>query len=422
MPSVFFETFGCQMNVADSDMLAHALAARGYYRAESGTEADLVVINTCSVRERAEIRAKARIAEYARHKKKNKHNQQLWVVGCMAQRLGKALITEIPGVDRVVGAKDIMTFVSDIDAVLNVSPPARTADAEAAQVSVFVPIMRGCNNFCSYCVVPYVRGEEQSIPAAQLENTVRELIDKGVKEITLLGQNVNSYSDGVCDFAELLGKMHCLARLERIRFTTSHPKDCTLKLVRTMAGLPKVCNHIHLPVQSGSSRILGLMNRNYTREAYLERIEVIKQEVPGVDITTDAMVGFPSETEDDFQETLSLFESVRFTTAFMFAYSKRDGTAAAGMIDDVAVNKKKERLAALINVQTKITKEHYASMVGKELDVLFTERQRGRENLWMGQDNGCKRVLLACDDAIAGTILHVRVNRSSGMTLICERI
>jgi tRNA-2-methylthio-N6-dimethylallyladenosine synthase len=422
MPSVFFETFGCQMNVADSDMLAHALAARGYYRAESGTEADLVVINTCSVRERAEIRAKARIAEYARHKKKNKHNQQLWVVGCMAQRLGKALITEIPGVDRVVGAKDIMTFVSDIDAVLNVSPPARTADAEAAQVSVFVPIMRGCNNFCSYCVVPYVRGEEQSIPAAQLENTVRELIDKGVKEITLLGQNVNSYSDGVCDFAELLGKMHCLARLERIRFTTSHPKDCTLKLVRTMAGLPKVCNHIHLPVQSGSSRILGLMNRNYTREAYLERIEVIKQEVPGVDITTDAMVGFPSETEDDFQETLSLFESVRFTTAFMFAYSKRDGTAAAGMIDDVAMNKKKERLAALINVQTKITKEHYASMVGKELDVLFTERQRGRENLWMGQDNGCKRVLLACDDAIAGTILHVRANRSSGMTLICERI
>jgi tRNA-2-methylthio-N6-dimethylallyladenosine synthase len=216
--------------------------------------------------------------------------------------------------------------------------------------------------------------------------------------------------------------MHCLARLERIRFTTSHPKDCTLKLVRTMAGLPKVCNHIHLPVQSGSSRILGLMNRNYTREAYLERIEVIKQEVPGVDITTDAMVGFPSETEDDFQETLSLFESVRFTTAFMFAYSKRDGTAAAGMIDDVAMNKKKERLAALINVQTKITKEHYASMVGKELDVLFTERQRGRENLWMGQDNGCKRVLLACDDAIAGTILHVRANRSSGMTLICERI
>jgi tRNA-2-methylthio-N6-dimethylallyladenosine synthase len=422
MPSVFFETFGCQMNVADSDLLAHALAARGYYRAETGATADLVVINTCSVRERAEIRAKARIAEYARHKKKNKHNQQLWVVGCMAQRLGKALITEIPGVDRVVGAKDIMTFVSDIDAVLNVSPPARTADAEAAQVSVFVPIMRGCNNFCSYCVVPYVRGEEQSIPAAKVENTVRELIDKGVKEITLLGQNVNSYSDGVCDFAELLGKMHCLAGLERIRFTTSHPKDCTLKLVRTMAGLPKVCNHIHLPVQSGSSRILGLMNRNYTREAYLERIEVIKQEVPGVDITTDAMVGFPSETEDDFQETLSLFESVRFTTAFMFAYSKRDGTAAAGMIDDVAVNKKKERLAALINVQTKITKEHYASMVGKELDVLFTERQRGRENLWMGQDNGCKRVLLACDDAIAGTILHVRVNRSSGMTLICERI
>jgi tRNA-2-methylthio-N6-dimethylallyladenosine synthase len=421
MPSVYFETFGCQMNVADSDMLAHALAARGYYRVESSATADLIVVNTCSVRERAETRAKARIAEYARLKKKNKNIQQLWVVGCMAQRLGKALITEIPGVDRVVGAKDIVTFVSDIDAVLNVSPHARTVDVEAAQVSAFVPIMRGCNNFCSYCVVPYVRGEEQSIPAAQLENTVRELVDKGVKEITLLGQNVNSYSDGVCDFAELLGKMHCLAGLERIRFTTSNPKDCSMKLIRSVAGLPKVCKHIHLPVQSGSSRILGLMNRNYSRETYLKRIEAIKREIPDVDITTDAMVGFPSETGDDFQQTLSLFESVKFTTAFMFAYSKRDGTAAAKMPDDVAMNKKKERLTALIDVQTKITKEHYASMVGKEMDVLFTERQLGRQKLWMGQDNGCKRVLLACDDAIAGTILHVRARQSSGMTLICER-
>ena len=163
------------------------------------------------------------------------------------------------------------------------------------------------------------------------------------------------------------------------------------------------------------------MNRNYSREAYLELIDAIKREVPGVDITTDAMVGFPSETEDDFQETVSLFKSVRFSMVFMFAYSKRDGTAAAGMTDDIALNKKKERLAALIDVQTKITKEHYASMIGKEMNVLFTERQRGRGNLWMGQDNGCKRVLLACDTDIAGTILHVRAVRSSGMTLVCER-
>ena len=421
MPSVYFKTFGCQMNVADSDMLAHALATRGYYKAETAASADLVVVNTCSVRERAEIRAKARIAQYARHKKKNKRDQQLWVVGCMAQRLGKTLVEEIPGIDRVVGAKDLAAFVSDIDAVLELSPLARQSEDGAAQVSAFVPIMRGCNNFCSYCVVPYVRGEEKSIPSAQIEDSVRALIDKGVKEITLLGQNVNSYKDGACDFADFLEKMDGLDGLERVRFTTSHPKDCSIKLIRTMAGLPKLCKHIHLPVQSGSTRILGLMNRGYSREAYLERIEAIKNLAPDLDITTDAMVGFPSETEDDFQQTLSLFKSARFTAAFMFAYSKRDCTAAAGMPDEVTLGRKKERLAALIDAQTKITKERYASMVGKEMDVLFTERQRGREKLWMGQDIGCKKALLACDDAIAGMILQVRALRSSGMTLVCER-
>jgi len=421
MPSVYFETFGCQMNVADSDMLAHALATRGYYKAETAASADLVVVNTCSVREGAEIRAKARIAQYARYKKKNKRDQQLWVVGCMAQRLGKTLAAEIPGIDRVVGAKEIVTFVSDIDIVLASSSLAHAANHGPAQVSAFVPIMRGCNNFCSYCVVPYVRGEEQSIPASQLEDIVRGLVDKGAKEITLLGQNVNSYQDEACDFADLLNKIQGIDGLERIRFTTSHPKDCSMKLIRTIAGLPKLCKHIHLPVQSGSTRILGLMNRGYSREAYLERIEAIKNLAPDLDITTDAMVGFPSETEDDFQQTLSLFKSARFTAAFMFAYSKRDCTAAAGMPDEVTLGRKKERLAALIDAQTKITKERYASMVGKEMDVLFTERQRGREKLWMGQDIGCKKALLACDDAIAGMILQVRALRSSGMTLVCER-
>ena len=237
------------MNVADSDMLAHALAAKGYCRAETGAAADLIVVNTCSVREHAETPAKARIAQYARQKKKNRHHQQLWVVGCMAQRLGKALIEEIPGIDRVVGAKELVTFISDIVAVLNLLTLERKADADAgpAHVSAFVPIMRGCNNFCSYCVVPSVRGEEQSIPAAQLENTVRRLIDKGTKEITLLGQNVNSYSDGARDFADLLEKMHGLDGLRRIRFTTSHPKDCTMKLIRTVAGLPKLCNIFIFP-------------------------------------------------------------------------------------------------------------------------------------------------------------------------------
>jgi tRNA-2-methylthio-N6-dimethylallyladenosine synthase len=420
MPSVFFETFGCQMNVADSDMLVHALLARGFYHTESGLDADLIVVNTCSIREHAETRAKMRIDQYARHKIKRKLNQQIWVIGCMAQRLGKALIEEIKGVDRVIGAKDIVSFVNDIDGVISL--PKTKKEHDRSPISAFVPVMRGCNNFCSYCIVPFVRGEEQSVPVDQIIKSVRDLVDGGAKEITLLGQNVNSYRDGAIDFPDLLEKVHAIDGLMRIRFTTSHPKDCTKKLIHAVASLPKLCKHIHLPAQSGSSRILGLMNRKYTREKYLDVIETIKTEAPGIDLTTDIMVGFPTETEEDFLQTLSLTDSVKFTTAFMFAYSKRDSTAAAAMPDDVSPEMKKKRLVRLIEAQTAVTKDRYGEVIGKDVSVLFTERQHGRDKMWMGQDNGCKRVLLACEGDIAGTILNIRAVRSSGMTLIGERI
>ena len=360
-----------------------------------------------------------RIGQYARHKIKRKLNQQIWVIGCMAQRLGKALIEEIKGVDRVVGAKDIVSFVNDIDGVISLP---KTQEHDRSPISAFVPIMRGCNNFCSYCIVPYVRGEEQSVGVGQIIKSVRDLVDGGAKEITFLGQNVNSYRDGAVDFPDLLEKVHALEGLKRIRFTTSHPKDCTRKLVRAVATLPKLCKHLHLPVQSGSTRILGRMNRKYTRETYLDLIENIKSEASGIDLTTDIMVGFPTETEEDFLQTLSLIDSVKFTTAFMFAYSKRDSTAAATMPDDVSPEMKKKRLVRLIEAQTAITKDRYGEVIGKEVSVLFTERQQGRDKMWMGQDNGCKRVLLTCEEDIAGTILNVRVGRSSGMTLIGERI
>ena len=425
MPSVYFETFGCQMNVADSDMLAQALFARGYFPALSGAGADLVVVNTCSVRERAEVRAMARIAHYASLKKKNAWAGQLWVIGCMAQRLGEALLKQIPGIDRVIGAKEIVSFAQEIDDAL----PGRlqthvdlSGATNSAAVSAFVPVMRGCDNFCSYCVVPYVRGEERSIPYAQIETVVRALVDKGTIEVTLLGQNVNSYSDGPMDFSDLLEKIQALPGISRVRFTTSHPKDCTDKLLRTVARWPKLCRHFHLPVQSGSTRVLDRMNRNYTRETYLRLIKTIRHTLPDADITTDAMVGFPSESDEDFAETMSLFKEVRFTAAFMFAYSKRNGTSAAAMDNNVSEAIKKERLSRLIALQTEITKDHYAAMVGKELEVLFVEQQRGGKKLWRGQDSGCKRTLLACNENIAGTILKVRATRSSGMTLITERI
>ena len=423
MPSVFFETFGCQMNIADSNMLAHALYAKGYYAADDSASADLIVVNTCSVREHAEVRAKARIVEYVNTKKKSARPPEIWVIGCMAQRLGAYLQKEISGIDRIIGAKEIVSFTQEL------CGPTRNAEAAihgerkaTGLISAFVPIMRGCNNFCSYCIVPYVRGKETSISAAEIEKDIIGLVENGTKEVTLLGQNVNSYNDGTLDFSGLLKKIHSVPDLLRIRFTTSHPKDCTDDLLDTVAQRPKLCRHIHLPVQSGSTRILDLMNRRYTRETYLQRIEAIKDKIPDADISTDVMVGFPGETDKDFEETLSLFDQVRFTSAFMFAYSVREGTEAAKMDDDVPVSIKKERLNRLISLQTAITKERYAAMVGKNMDVLFLERQRGKQKLWIGQNYGCKRALLACNDNVAGMILQVRAIHSSGMTLVTERI
>jgi tRNA-2-methylthio-N6-dimethylallyladenosine synthase len=421
MPHVFFETFGCQMNFADADALAVALFGRGFVKAETPGDADLIVVNTCSVRERAEKRALARIAELSAHKTRGNREQRLWVIGCMAQRLGASLKRDFPAIDLVAGAREFERFVANIDSALSDVPGAQaTGDAESA-VSRFVPIMRGCNNCCAYCVVPQVRGPEVSLPVGAVEEAVRSLVDKGVREVTLLGQNVNSYRDGTTGFPQLLRRLHAVDGLARIRFTTSHPKDCSEDLIRTMAELPKLCRHVHLPVQSGSTRVLLLMNRGYTRDHYLAKIDMIRKQLPDADITTDAMVGFPAETDGDYAETLSLFETVRFTTAFMFAYSRRTDTAAASMADDVPAPVKQERLARLIHLQTAITKEIFGAMVGRELPVLFTGRQEGRDGLWMGQDMGCKKVLAACKECRAGTILPLRIAKSTGKTLIGER-
>jgi tRNA-2-methylthio-N6-dimethylallyladenosine synthase len=374
------------------------------------------------VREHAEQRALAHIAQHTAHKKQQRKNQQIWVIGCMAQRLGDKLRDDFPGVDRVIGARGFEKFVAEIDGALGASCHAEQREAAIGAVSVFVPVMRGCDNHCAYCVVPSVRGPEVSLPAALIEDTVRSFVDKGAKEVTLLGQNVNSYCDGGIGFPALLGRIHAIEGLHRIRFTTSHPKDCSEELIRAVATLPKVCKHLHLPVQSGSTRVLGLMNRRYTREQYLHLIDLIRKHIPSADITTDVMVGFPTETETDFSETVSLFKKVRFTAAFMFGYSRRDNTPAAQVNDDVLPQVKQKRLKELIDLQTKITKEHYAAMEGKTISVLLTARQDGGDRLWMGQDIGCKRALAACNGSLAGMILPLRALRSTGMTLLAERV
>jgi tRNA-2-methylthio-N6-dimethylallyladenosine synthase len=282
--------------------------------------------------------------------------------------------------------------------------------------------MRGCDNYCAYCIVPHVRGPEQSVPAAQVVDTVRRLAATGTREVTLLGQNVNSYTDPQdnCDFPGLLRRVHEVEGLARIRFTTSHPKDCSVSLIQTVAELPKACKHIRLPVQSGSTRVLAAMNRRYTRDDYLRTIETIRGCMPDADITTDVMTGFPGETDADFADTMRLFEEMRYTQAFMFAFSPRAGTAAASMPEQVPAPVARQRLEQLIRTQTAITRRHYEQMVGKEVEVLLTERQEKRDRSWMGQDRGCKRVLVACSGELSGAILRVRVTATSGMTLLCE--
>ncbi|MBN1576958.1 MAG: tRNA (N6-isopentenyl adenosine(37)-C2)-methylthiotransferase MiaB [Chitinispirillaceae bacterium] len=418
MPYVYFQTFGCQMNVADSNDIGERLFTHGFRSSDDPAKADLIVVNTCSVREHAEQRAKTRIGEYGRLKKQE---AQLWVIGCMAERLGESLKREIPEVDRVIGARSL----EGIDEVISSVFPDQNVDFKGIEAtdeaSEFVSVIRGCDNYCTYCIVPYVRGPEASIPAAIIIDTIRKKAGRGVKEVTLLGQNVNSYCDAGIDFPDLIRAVAAVEGIKRIRFTTSHPKDCSEKLIRTIADEPKCCRHVHLPVQAGADRILSLMNRRYTAADYRDRISMIRSLLPDADITTDILVGFPSETDAEFESTLALVEEVRFTAAFMFAYSIREGTAAASMSDTVSHELKHRRLKQLIDVQTAITREIYTGMAGRKVRLMISGRQEKRDRLWMARDYGCKRALIACDEVPAGTILQADVVRTSGMTLICER-
>ena len=424
MPSVYFQTFGCQMNVADSDALRRALAARGYAPAAAPDEADLIVVNTCSVREHAEVRARARIAEFVAIKTR-RAGARLWVIGCMAERFGEKLKEAIPGINAVIGAPELENADLAVRRYLDMKECGADVNPVhlARGVSEFVPVMRGCDNYCAYCVVPFVRGRETSIPADDIVRIVRERVESGVREVTLLGQNVNSYSNDGNDFSDLLRRIGAVDGLLRIRFTTSHPKDLTEKLVRTIAETPKICRHIHLPVQSGSDRVLSLMNRKYTVAHYRALIEMIRRHLPDADITTDLLVGFPSEDEADFAATLKLAEEVRFTAAFMFAYSMRPGTAAAKLVDDVPRPVKLQRLNRLIALQTAITRNAYQRMVGRTCAMMvYGPSEKRGERFLKGQDHGCKRILIPCTDIQAGTILPVRAVRSSGKTLIAEGV
>ena len=437
MKKLYIETYGCQMNVADSEVVASVMQMAGYETTESLDEADAVFLNTCSVRDNAEQKIYHRLD--ALDAIKRKRPLIIGVLGCMAERVKDDLLQNhhadlVAGPDAYLSLPDLIaqaeTGHKAINIELSTSETYRDVVPQrlhSAKIGGFVSIMRGCNNFCHYCIVPYTRGRERSRDVESILREVRDLRDRGFKEVTLLGQNVNSYRlenlDGLdtLDFPRLLRRVAEEAPEMRIRFTTSHPKDMSDETLRVIAEMPNVCKHIHLPVQSGSDRILKLMNRKYTREWYMGRVEAIRRIIPDCGLSTDIFVGYHSETEEDHQQSLSLMREVGYDSAFMFKYSERPGTYASKHLpDDVPEEEKIRRLNELIALQTEISAQQNKKDEGKEFDVLIEGfSKRSREQL-MGRTEQNKAVVMPKAGHHVGETVRVKITGSTSATLLGE--
>jgi tRNA-2-methylthio-N6-dimethylallyladenosine synthase len=422
---VYLETYGCQMNEYDSKAICSVLVAEGHSITSAPTDADVIIVNTCSVRERAERRVLGRL----RHLRGMIGPRAvLGVIGCVAQRLGDRLTRAVLGLDFVVGTDQYPRLLEVIESARSGSRMVLVSETPEggcgagrepieAAVSDFVSVMRGCDNFCAYCIVPYVRGRERSRPLEAIVDEVSALVKLGMRDVTLIGQNVNSYRDNDTDFAGLLQRVNAVPDLSRIRFATSHPKDLTPRLIEAVAELDKVCEHVHLPVQSGSDAVLRAMNRSYTREQYLDLVEHIRRAIPDVAITTDVIVGYPTETPAQFEETVSLMREVRFDSAFMFRYSVRDGTLAASLPDDVPEREKLERLATVISLQKAVTEERNRSLVGSTQAVLAESSSERDASLLFGRTRTAKPVVFPGSAESIGSVLPISISRVSAWTL-----
>ncbi len=418
----YIETYGCQMNEHDSEKIAGMLVKCGYTKADSKQDADFILFNTCCVREHAELRTFGNVG-FIKELKQLNPRLILGVCGCMMQQKDVAdkLYKRFPFVDLIFGTHELKNFpfmlekVLDNERIINISemngevieglPVERTPG-----FSTFVNIMYGCNNFCTYCIVPYVRGRERSRRAEDVVNEVREVVALGYKEVTLLGQNVNSYySDGV-NFPKLLEMVNAVPGLTRLRFMTSHPKDLSDELIEAMAKLDKVGKHIHLPVQSGSDEILRRMNRRYTSSQYLELVSKLRSKVKDVEITTDIIVGFPGETEEDFEATCDIVRKVGYSNAYTFAYSPREGTIAAKMPDQIAQEVKKQRLNKLNAVLAETIPCGNEKYIGFEGDILIEGVDHRAEPLLFGKLSNFKMVYVQGDEKLIGTMVHVKVD------------
>ncbi|MGE3840862.1 MAG: tRNA (N6-isopentenyl adenosine(37)-C2)-methylthiotransferase MiaB [Vicinamibacterales bacterium] len=429
------ETFGCQMNVHDSDRMAGLLDAAGFEAAADATDADVVVINTCSVRERAEEKLYTRLGELRVDAEQTGRRRIIAVAGCVAQQEGHSLFHRSRLVDVIVGTQSILQLPSliaratdewsrspvvDIELHDTVSFPfglTRRSDSVRAQVT----IIEGCNDFCAFCVVPYTRGRERMRPATEILEEVRLLADSGFKEIQLLGQIVNHYQApdrSECDFPELLSLVHEVSGIERIRFASPHPRHVTRRLIEAMRDLPKVCKHLHLPVQSGSTAVLQRMRRRYSREWYLELVGALRSQLPDLSISTDMIVGFPGETADDFNETLSLTETVRFSSMFSFKYSPRPQTLAdKRMPDDVSEEEKTGRIVTLQDTQRRIQLERHERAVGSRVLVLADAFSKRHEGQVSGRTTGNAVVNFPGDEQLIGQFVTVRIERAGPNSL-----
>ncbi len=439
MKKLYIETYGCQMNVADSEVVASVMQMAGYETTDSITEADAVFLNTCSVRDNAEQKIYHRLEElHALQVARSKESRALiiGVLGCMAERVKDDLLEHhhcdlVAGPDAYLSLPDLIAQAETGHKAINIELSTTETYRDVvpqrlhtAKIGGFVSIMRGCNNFCHYCIVPYTRGRERSRDVESILREVRDLRDRGFKEVTLLGQNVNSYrAERGVGFAQLLRLVAEEAPEMRIRFTTSHPKDMSDETLHVIAEMPNVCKHIHLPVQSGSNRILKLMNRKYTREWYLDLVAAIRRIIPDCGLSTDIFVGYHSETEEDHQLSLSLMREVGYDSAFMFKYSERPGTYASKHLpDDVSEEVKLRRLNELIQLQTAISAEQNKKDEGHEFDVLVEGfSKRSREQL-CGRTEQNKMVVFDKGSHHIGETVRVRITGSTSATLLGESI
>jgi tRNA-2-methylthio-N6-dimethylallyladenosine synthase len=423
----YIETYGCQMNVADSEVVTSIMSTAGYVQTPVLDRADVIFVNTCAVRENAEARVYGRLGDF-KHLKKANPGVVVGVLGCMAERLRKDLMESESFVDLVVGPDEYRNLPGLVDnAVAGEKGIAvRLSRVEnyddimpfrADGISAWLSVMRGCDKFCTFCVVPFTRGRERSRSLASIVREVEELAKRGFKEVTLLGQNVNSYIDHSYDFADLLAAVAKVDRSIRIRFTTSHPEDMSDKLVDTIAQNTNACNYIHLPVQSGSDRLLGLMNRTYSAGHYLKLVDKIKRTIPGVSLSTDIIAGFPTETAEDHRTTIELLKEVAYDGAYTFKYSPRENTKAWNMVDDVPEELKVERLNEIMNVQREISFRKNQEMIGSTIEVLVEGESKKSASEYSGRTETNKMVVFPRNGFKQGDYIHVRVERANSATL-----